>query len=78
MLAACGDGRKLKPTIIFKGKGTRTKLAVKGANIMWSDNGWINESLCTEWLKVTLSRFVLSYYWPTLPKWELYMMSNAC
>ena len=56
MLAACGDGRNLRPTIILKGMGTRIKLDVKGANIMWSDSGWITEDLCAEWLKITLSR----------------------
>lgn len=58
MLCGFGDGRKAKPTIIFKGKGTRTKVNIPGANVLFSDSGWITEDLAVLWLRMTLTRFV--------------------
>ena len=48
ILTACADAKKLKPFIVFKGKGTRvikdlskiTRVVVK-----FSDNGWMNDGL---------------------------------
>lgn len=57
MLSAFGDGKKAKPTIIFKGKGTRSKLNVPGANVMFSESGWITEALACDWLRITLKRY---------------------
>lgn len=51
-LAACADGRKMWPFILFKGKRPVKALAgVTGAYIAYSDNGWMNESTTISWIR---------------------------
>ena len=45
MLAARGDGSKITPYIIFKGKEPKEKLNIPGVHIWYSEKGWINEEL---------------------------------
>ena len=50
-LAAFGDGTKLKPFIVFKGKRIPKEISnVHAAVIKMSDNGWMNEDLTMEWI----------------------------
>ena len=56
MLAAYGDGKKIKPTVVFKGTRTRTKLNAPGLNIIFTENGWMNENSTVEWVRKSLTR----------------------
>ena len=51
-LAACADGRKIWPFILFKGKRPVKALqGVTGVYVGYSDNGWMNETTTITWLK---------------------------
>ena len=51
MLAALGDGKKLLPFIVMKGKKLPPELLnMKDCIIVMSDNGWMNEETTLDWL----------------------------
>ena len=57
ILSARADGKKLKPFIVFKGKGTRLikELSkIKGVVVKFSDNGWMNDKLTAVYLQAIL------------------------
>ena len=56
-LAALGDGTKLMPFIIFKGR-RRNKDAdkVTGVVVEYTDNGWMNKEKTLRWLQVIWRR----------------------
>ena len=46
VLTACANGKKMKPFVVFKGKGTRLIKDLKSVNgivIRFSANGWMND-----------------------------------
>ena len=52
-LSAHADGKKLKPYIVFKGKGThlmKELSKITGVVIRFSANGWMNDQLTTDYL----------------------------
>ena len=54
ILTARADGRKLKPFIVFKGKGTRLMKdlqKIPGVVVRFSSNGWMNDNLTSEYLQ---------------------------
>ena len=57
-LAAAASGDKKCPFIIFKGKGKTTEdrelKARRDIHVVFSDNGWFNDSLTIEWLQRVL------------------------
>ena len=53
VLSARADGTKLKPFVVFKGKGTRLikeLQKIPGVVVRFSANGWMNDSLIVEYL----------------------------
>ena len=54
ILAACTDGKKKKPYIIFKGKGMSKDVKElkkrRDVDIGCSDNGWANDEIIKDWL----------------------------
>ena len=53
ILTAKANGTKLKPFIIFKGKGTRLikeLQKIAGVVVKFSSNGWMNDSLTIDYL----------------------------
>ena len=53
ILSARADGTKLKPIVVFKGKGTHLIKAlqqVQGVVVHFSLNGWMNDSLTIDYL----------------------------
>jgi len=53
ILTARANGKKLKPYIVFKGKGTRLLKKLKdipGVIVRFSSNGWMNDSLTIDYL----------------------------
>ena len=57
ILSACANGRKLKPFIVFKGKGTRLikdLQRINGVVVKFSPNGWMNDGLTIEYLRSIL------------------------
>ena len=53
ILTARAIGRKMKPYVVFKGKGTRLlkKLRdVPGVIVRFSPNGWMNDALTIDYL----------------------------
>ena len=53
ILSACADGTKLKPYIVFKGKGTRLIKdlpKMQGVVVRFSHNGWMNDQLTIDYL----------------------------
>ena len=54
ILTARADGTKLKPYVVFKGKGTRLiKILSKtpGIHVRFSPNGWMNNGLTRDYLR---------------------------
>ena len=54
VLTARADGTKLKPFVIFKGKGTwliKELSTIPGVVLRFSSNGWMNDDLTIEYLK---------------------------
>uniref|UniRef100_A0A1X7UMU3 HTH CENPB-type domain-containing protein n=1 Tax=Amphimedon queenslandica TaxID=400682 RepID=A0A1X7UMU3_AMPQE len=48
------DGKKLKPFIVFKGKGTRLikeLQTIPGVVVVFSQNGWMNDDLTCDYMK---------------------------
>ena len=72
-LAYTSDGTKLKPMIVFKGKGctAEDKLlkARKDINVVYSDNGWFNSGLIIDWIRKTLKQ---SMFGKKLLIWDAY------
>ena len=60
-LCASADGKKLLPYIIFKGKGKTAEdkelKARRDIVVSYSDNGWFNSDLTTDWLKKVMGTF---------------------
>ena len=53
LLSAKANGAKLKPFVVFKGKGTRllkTLKSITGIVVKFSPNCWMNDSLTSEYL----------------------------
>ena len=60
VLTARADGTKLKPYVVFKGKGTRLIKHLKCINgivVAFSDNGWMNNSLTADYLRSIIGQF---------------------
>ena len=54
VLTARADGKKMKPYIVFKGKGTRLikqLQSIPDVVVAFSSNGWMNDTLTTDYLK---------------------------
>ena len=54
ILKAKADGTKLKPYVVFKGKGTRLLKelsTIPGIIVRFSPNGWMNDSLTIDYLR---------------------------
>jgi len=59
VLAARGDGTKLKPYVVFK-KGIREVAKLQntpGIVVRTSANGWMNDDLTSDWLKSVFQKF---------------------
>ncbi len=72
VLSAKADGTKLKPFIVFKGKGTRLirdLQRVPGVVVRFSSNGWLNDSLTIEYLKTIIGAISFS---KRLLVWDAY------
>ena len=57
VLTAKADRTKMKPFIVFKGKGTRLMKdlgTIPGVVVKFSSNGWMNETLTIEYLRTIL------------------------
>ena len=53
VLAAMASGKKLKPFVVFKGVRVVAELnSVPGVVVALSRNGWMNEKLTIDWVKV--------------------------
>lgn len=53
VLTARADGKKLKPFVVFKGKGTRLikdLQSIPGIIVKFSANGWMNDALTAQYL----------------------------
>jgi hypothetical protein len=53
ILSARADGVKLRPFVVFRGKGKRVESdlrSVSGVVIRFSDNGWMNDSLTIDYV----------------------------
>ena len=62
ILTARADGVKLKPYVVFKGKGTRlikSLQKIKGIVVSFSVNGWMNDALTIDYLRTIIG--VLSF-----------------
>ena len=62
ILTARADGTKLKPYVVFKGKGTRhikDLQHIPGIVVRFSCNGWMNDSLTSDYLHIIIG--VLSF-----------------
>ena len=60
ILTAKADGTKLKPFVVFKGKGTRlmkTLGRISGIVVRFSKNGWMNDGLTIEYLNSLIGAF---------------------
>ncbi len=72
VLSARADGTKLKPFIVFKGKGTRLIKALQqipGVVVRFSANGWLNDTLTIEYLRTIIGSFSFS---KRLLVWDAY------
>ena len=59
-LTAKANGTKLKPFIVFKGKGTRLikdLQRIPGVIVKFSSNGWMNDTLTIDYLHTTIGTF---------------------
>lgn len=55
ILTARADGRKMKPYIVFKGKGThlmKQLQGIPGIAVTFSSNGWMDDILTSDYLKI--------------------------
>ena len=71
ILAARGDGSKLKPYVVFK-KGIREVKRlqeVPGIVVRSSANGWMNDELTMDWLKSVFTKFSFAH---RLLVWDSY------
>ena len=60
ILTARADGKKMKPLIVFKGKGTRLIKELEkipDVIVQFSDNGWMNDELTSDYLKKVIGYF---------------------
>ena len=60
ILTAKADGTKLKPFIVFKGKGTRLVKdlqRISGVVARFSKNGWMNDALTIDYLQSIIGTF---------------------
>ena len=60
VLTAKANGTKLKPFIVFKGKGTRLikdLQRIPGVVVKFSSNGWMNDTLTIDYLHTTIGTF---------------------
>ena len=60
VLSARADGTKLKPYVVFKGKGTRlikTLQCISGIVVRFSQNGWMNDALTIDYLNSIIGKF---------------------
>ena len=60
ILTARSDGVKMKPFVVFKGKGTRLIKELQnipGIVVCFSSNGWMNDPLTIEYLKSIIGTF---------------------
>ena len=60
ILTAKASGTKLKPYVVFKGKGTRlikTLQVIPGIVVRFSSNGWMNDNLTIDYLHSILGTF---------------------
>ena len=73
VLTARADGKKIKPLIVFKGKGTRLmkQLAqITGVVVCFSSNRWMNDELTIEYLHKVLGQ--LTFTTKHLLIWDAY------
>ena len=60
VLTARADGKKMKPFIVFKGRGKRLIKdleKIPGIFVQFSTNGWLNDSLTCNYLKKVIGHF---------------------
>lgn len=72
ILSAKASGVKLKPFVVFKGKGTRllkTLKSIPGIVVKFSQNGWMNDSLTIEYLHTIIGSMAFS---KRLLVWDAY------
>ena len=72
ILTAKADGTKLKPFLVFKGKGTRLMndlSTIPGVVVRFNSNGWMNDSLTIEYLKTIIGSFSFT---KRLMVWDAY------
>uniref|UniRef100_A0A1X7TV60 DDE-1 domain-containing protein n=1 Tax=Amphimedon queenslandica TaxID=400682 RepID=A0A1X7TV60_AMPQE len=79
VLTAKADGTKMKPFVVFKGKGTRLMKelgAILGLIVKFSSNGWMNEAQTIEYLHTILGSLSFA---KCLMVWDAYKchMSEA-
>ena len=59
ILAACANGKKKRPFIVFKGKGQSKEVKElrkrKDIDIGCSENGWANDDIIAEWLNTNFA-----------------------
>ena len=63
ILTGRADGRKLRPYIVFKGKGTRLikeLQKIPGVVVKFSANGWMNDGLMKDYLHSIIGSFLFS------------------
>ena len=63
VLSSKADGTKLKPYIVFKGKGTRLLKqlnAVQGVVVRFSSTGWMNDELTIDYLQTQIGQLFFS------------------
>ncbi len=73
LLTAKADGTKLKPFVVFKGKGTRLLKGlstISGLVVRFSDNGWMNDPLTIEYLRTIIGSFTFGN--KRLMVWDAY------
>lgn len=73
VLTAKADGTKLKPFVVFKGKGTRLLkdlTTIPGLVVRFSPNGWMNDTLTIEYLRTIVGAF--SFGGNRLMVWDAY------
>ena len=72
ILTAKADGTKLKPYVVFKGKGTRLLKelsTIPGIIVRFSPNGWMNDSLTIDYLRTIVGTLSLN---KRLMVWDAY------
>ena len=72
VLTAKANGTKLKPFVVFKGKGTRLMKnlqRIPGIVVRFSTNGWMNDELTVDYLRTMIGVFSFS---KRLLVWDAY------